>query len=195
MKYARTADGSLTYPNSSDFPNIPNWMTHDALLRSSGFLPLAGTPDEREGYLALPSRWHVVEQSEERTEPRQAFEDIVEDGDVVGQRMVMRDTAVTVDTSYIQVDEWTYEAIPAVEPPPERYSKYRIQLACQARGLWEQVKAAIAAANLQDSWSNIMDIASDNPELVAALPAIREAFGSGTVDAVLEEAVMQEQQI
>ena len=77
---------------------------------------------------------------------------------------------------------------PEPMPPVKRYSKYKIQLAAQERSLWEQVKSAIAGAGLQDSWSNIVDIAADNPELQAALPAIREAFGSDTVDAVLEEA-------
>lgn len=75
-----------------------------------------------------------------------------------------------------------------VPDPAKRYSKYKLQLATQARGLWEQVKAEIMEAGLQDSWSNIVDIAADNPELQAALPAIRQAFGSDTVDAVLEEA-------
>ena len=77
----------------------------------------------------------------------------------------------------------------AFAPPAVRYSKYKIQLATQSRGLWEQVKAAIAAAGLQDSWANIVDIASDNPELQRALPAIRETFGSETVDAVLRESI------
>ena len=72
--------------------------------------------------------------------------------------------------------------------PPKRYSKYKIQIATQERGLWEQVKAAIASAGLSDSWTNIVDIAADNPELQAALPAIRQTFGSDTVDAVLGEA-------
>ena len=74
-------------------------------------------------------------------------------------------------------------------PQAVRYSKYKIQLACQKRDLWEQVKGAIAAAHLEDSWANIQDIASDNPELVAALPAIRQAFGSELVDEVLSECV------
>jgi hypothetical protein len=78
---------------------------------------------------------------------------------------------------------------PTPEPQPVRYSKYKIQLACQARSLWDDVKAAIAAANLQDSWANIQDISSDNPELQAALPAIREHFGSDLVDEVLAESI------
>lgn len=206
MQYARSTDNTLVYPQPGEFPNIPNALSNDALLRRSGYLPLVGEPESREGFTASPARWHMVEQTETRTEPRQAFEDVVQalpvegapEGEepqtelrVVGQRMVMVDTEVKADTSYIQVDEWSYEAVPEPPPavlPPARYSKYKIQLATQSRGLWEQVKSAIASAGLQDSWANIMDIASDNPELQAALPAIREAFGSDTVDAVLEEA-------
>lgn len=75
------------------------------------------------------------------------------------------------------------------DPPVVRYSKYKIQIACQKRNLWEQVKEAIAAAGKADSWSNIQDIASDNEELVAALPQIRNIFGSALVDQVLSESI------
>lgn len=98
------------------------------------------------------------------------------------------------DDSYIQVTEWEDIPLPEEPEPPApvvRYSKYQIQLACQKRGIWEQVKAAIAAAGMQDSWNNIIDIASDNPELVAALPAIEAAFGAETVAQVLEEGVAE----
>jgi len=74
---------------------------------------------------------------------------------------------------------------------PVRYSKYRIQLACQKRGLWEQVKSAISSAELQDSWENIVDIASDNEELERALPTIKEQFGEDVVDAVLAESIVE----
>ena len=75
-------------------------------------------------------------------------------------------------------------------PPIVRYSKYKIQLATEKRNLWQQVKEAIAAAGKTDSWNNIQDIASNNPELVATLPAIRQAFGSDLVDAVLQESII-----
>ncbi|MBQ7649699.1 MAG: hypothetical protein IJS15_02005 [Victivallales bacterium] len=93
--------------------------------------------------------------------------------------------------SYIQVDEWDYVPLPEPEPEVVRYSKYKIQLACQSRGLWERVKEKIAAAGLQDSWSNIVDMASDNPELLVALPAIKEFFGADVVDAVLAESIAE----
>jgi hypothetical protein len=46
-----------------------------------------------------------------------------------------------------------------------------------------------AVADKADSWSNIQDIASDNEELVAALPQIRNIFGSALVDQVLSESI------
>ena len=69
------------------------------------------------------------------------------------------------------------------------YSKYKIQLATQARGLWVRVKDAIAKAGLQDSWSNIKDISSDNEELQRALPKIKQTFGEQLVEEVLSESI------
>ena len=77
--------------------------------------------------------------------------------------------------------------------PVPRYSKYLVKLACQRRGLWEQVRAAIEAAGKWESFLIINDISSDNPELLEALPAIRAAFGSDVVDAVLQESIASEQ--
>lgn len=95
--------------------------------------------------------------------------------------------ATNITEAWALAHGWT-KATREVPDPPKRYSKYKIQIATQERGLWEQVKAAIASAGLTDSWTNIVDIAADNPELQAALPVIRQAFGSDTVAAVLEEA-------
>ena len=80
------------------------------------------------------------------------------------------------------------------DPPIIRYSKYKIQLAAQKRGLWDQLKEAIAANGLADSWANVdaKELTSDNPQLVAALPAIRQAFGSDLVDVVLSESIAEE---
>ena len=104
----------------------------------------------------------------------------------------MVDREIVYDTSYIQIDEWEYTPIPEPAPEPPTvviYSKYRIQLACQKRGIWEQLKAAIASDGLQDSWANIVDIASDNEEMQDALPDIRDLFGAELVEAVLAEAI------
>ena len=96
---------------------------------------------------------------------------------------------------WTEVDELEVppEAPPEPSPVPVvRYSKYRIQLACQRRGLWERVKEAIARAGLQDSWANIIDIRSDNPELQMVLPTIETLFGATTVAAVLAESIIEQ---
>jgi hypothetical protein len=162
MRYAKIVDGKFVYPTAMEFRGVPNWSAHTTLLRSHGYMPVKGDPHPPEGYYYEPVSGHVVPEGD--------------------------------DAPYIWVDSWEYIPIPEPEPEPEpppavRYSKYKIQLACQRRGLWEQVKGAIAQAGLQDSWSNIVDIASDNPELVSALPDIRKIFGSTLVDAVLAESV------
>lgn len=79
----------------------------------------------------------------------------------------------------------------APQSPPVRYSKYKIQLKAQALGVWEALKAAIQSAGLSDSWSNINDLASDNPELLDALPAIKAAFPAVDVDEFLSECEAQ----
>ena len=79
----------------------------------------------------------------------------------------------------------------AARPAVVRYSKYKIQIAAQKRGLWDQLKEAIAAAGLTDSWTNVesKELTSDNEQLVAALPTIRQMFGSELVDTVLTESI------
>lgn len=192
--WAKDNNGVLQYASAAEFKGIPHWEQHEAVCRNKGYLPLEGTPEPQEGYIASPATWHTVQQSDIRREPRQV---IVEDfdpetGEKTGEHMEMQDMDITVDKSYIQIDTWDYTPAPVPPPEPEpviRYSKYKIQLACQKRNLWEAVKEAIANANLTDSWSNIVDIASDNPELQAALPNIKTAFGADTVEVVLAESI------
>lgn len=76
-----------------------------------------------------------------------------------------------------------------VESSAVSYSKYRIQLACQKRGVWQQLKEKIALGGYQDSWNNIVELRSDNPELAAMMPVLRAAFGDDLVDQVLGESV------
>ena len=166
MQYAKIVDNALQYPSHDEFNGIPNWTSHEPILRSHGYLPLVGTPEDRDGYIAVPDEWHIVQQSETHIEPRRG-----EDGQY-------HDTEIIQDKSYIQIDEWRYEPIPAPEPPVVRFSKYLIKLACEKRNLWEQVKAAIEVAGKWESFLLINDIASDNAELLEALPAIVEAFGN-----------------
>lgn len=199
------SETEVSYPNPADFKGVPNWQKHDALLRSRGFLPRVNDPEEREGFTAVPARYELVQQTKTVTRSRQVtvndYETDAEHPTVfvldekgqkikTGEHIEYQPFTEEVDDSFVRVIGWEYEPIPEPEPEPApvvRYSKYRIQLACQKRGIWEQVKAAISAAGMSDSWANIVDIASDNEELVAALPAIKEAFGAEVVEEVLSE--------
>lgn len=159
MTYAKDNNGVLQYPTESEFPGIPNWWMHDYQQRKRGYVPLVGEAEPREGYTAEPSTWHTV-------------------GDGA--------------TAYIQIDSWRYIPIPEPEPVPEpvvRYSKYLLKNACEKRGLWDDVKEAIEGAGKWGSFLLINDIASDNPELLEVMPAIKERFGAETVDVVLAESI------
>lgn len=210
MKYARIQDDVLVFPQSREFPNIPNALTHDALLRSHGYMPLVGVPEHRKGYIPSPSLWHVVEQSETHTEPRQALEDIVQEvpvegapeGEepqtelrVVGQRMVMRDTEVTTDTSYIQIDDWSYEPIlepSPVLPPPVHYSKYKLHLALEQAGLWDSVWSAITNAGYAQYWNDAQELSEDDPLFAAALASLTASNpGESPVIEITQEAIAQ----
>jgi hypothetical protein len=198
MQYAKIPNDTLVHPQPGEFRNIPNAMTNDALLRRNGYLPLVGEPEPREGFTAIPARWHVVEQTETHTEPRQALEDVMQEfpvkvaaeGEeprtelrVVGQRMVMRDTEVTVDTSYIQVDEWSYEEVPEPPPivlPPHRYSKLRLHRALDAAGIWDTIWHALTEAQ-RTYWQEAQELADDDPEFSAALAALRAAVSRGDI--------------
>ena len=131
--YAKIIDNALQHPAASEFAGIPHWETNDAALRRRQYLPLVGTPEEREGYSATPSAWHVVEQSATRIEPRQhTVEDYEEDPETherrkVGEHTEMVDTEITVDTSFIQVDTWEYQELPP-EPEPEQTEDISAQL-------------------------------------------------------------------
>ena len=68
-----------------------------------------------------------------------------------------------------------------------RYSKYKLKTRLATMGMWEQVKEAIQSAGFWDSFLLIQDIASDNPELLSALPVLKTSFPSVDVDALLAE--------
>lgn len=133
QQYAKEVNNALQYPQASEFSGIPHWETNDAALRRRHYLPLVGEAEPREGYTATPSRWHVVEQSETRVEPRQqTVEDYEKDEETgesrkVGEHTEMVDTEVTIDTSYIQIDEWQYTELPP-EPEPEPQEDISAQL-------------------------------------------------------------------
>lgn len=52
---------TVSYPTDAEFAGIPNWRHHDLLLRRHNYLPLVGEPEPREGYVAAPSEFELVE--------------------------------------------------------------------------------------------------------------------------------------
>ena len=55
QQYARYIDPhTIQRPTDADFPGVPNWRTHDTLLRRHGFLPLVGEAAPRPGFEAVP---------------------------------------------------------------------------------------------------------------------------------------------
>lgn len=131
--YAKIVDNALQYPKASEFQGIPNYLFNDPALRRKHYMPLVGEAEPREGFTAAPATWHVVEQKETRTEPRREdpvtrkpfIEDVMMEDPVtheqkkIGERRVTRDVPVEFDTSYIQVDTWTYTEIPVTPPAPD----------------------------------------------------------------------------
>ena len=196
--WAKINGDTLACPLPSEFRDIPNWPTHAPACRSRGYLPLVGEPEPRDGFTASPARWHVVEQTETHTEPRQAFEDVMQEvpvkgaaeGEepqtelrVVGQRMVMVDTEVTTDASYIQVDEWSYEEVPEpppVVPPPHRYSKLKLHRALDSAGIWDIIWHALTDAQ-RIYWQEAQELADDDPEFSVALATLRAAVARGDI--------------
>lgn len=122
QEYAKEVGSSLQFATDAEFVGVPNWRTNQAAARRKDYLPVSGEAPQREGYTATPSRWHVVQQSETRIEPRQTVvEDYEENPETherqkVGEHTEMVDTTITIDTSYISIDSWDYQELP---PPPE----------------------------------------------------------------------------
>ena len=56
----------------------------------------------------------------------------------------------------------------SVRVGPVRYSKLKLIVAAKAAGKWDDVKAAIAAMDLEDEWQACQFITSDYPAYVAA---------------------------
>lgn len=189
MAYAKIENDALVYPTPAEFAGIPNWQTHDAAQRKKGYMPLVGEPEPREGYSAEPASWHTVTQSETRTEPRQVVvEDWEEDPETherrkVGEHTEMRDTEVTFDTSYIQIDTWNYVPVPIPEPVlPRQFSKGDLLEALHGCGLYEQAKAIYASdIDLQIAWAGFADIDMDYPAAQGIMQQYPELFTAENV--------------
>lgn len=197
-KYAKEVDNVLQHPTPEEFRGVPNYMTHDVLMRRHGYKPMQGEPEPREGYTARPSAWHIVAGSETRIEPRREdpvtrepfMEDIMEEDPEthemkkVGERQVTREVPVTYDKSYIQIDAWNYIPIPAPEPPPlkRRFSKGDLLEALMACNLYEQAKAVYANdMDLQIAWAGFADIDMDYSACKGIMQQYPELFSEQNV--------------
>ncbi len=189
MRYARIHRNQLVYPTTADFIGIPNWQSNEPAMRRKRWLPLVGDPEPREGYTAEPATWHVVTQSETRIEPRQT---IVEDWKIdpetgerrkTGEHTEMVDTEVVFDTSYIQVDSWSYAPIPVPEPVlPRRFSKGDLLEALTGCNLYGQAKAIYASdMDLQIAWAGFADIDMDYPAAQGIMAQYPELFSAENV--------------
>ena len=168
--YAKIIDNALIYPSADEFRGVPNYMLNDQALRRKSYLPLVGTPEEREGYSATPSSWHVVQQSATRIEPRQQtvadYEKDEETGErrKVGEHTEMVDTEITVDTSYIQIDDWQYTELPP-EPEPEQPDTTERDNAEKA--IVQEIVTAAAHYNAVQELISIEDITIPNLRALA----------------------------
>ena len=151
IKYAADNNGLLVYPSGSEFDGIPNWWLNDSALRAAGYMPLIGDAEDRDGYTATPAAWHVETMAMTRVEPRQVSPGSVE----------MVDTEITIDASYIQVDEWAYTEAPE-EPEEDSSSSAEIDfddddfadLPTQFTK-WELIKAWEATGDIDGLLSNV----------------------------------------
>lgn len=189
MNYAKEQDNKLIEPTDAEFVGIPNWWLHDYQLRKRGYMPLVGDAEPREGYTSAPATWHKVEQTETRVEPRQQ---VVEDWETdpqtgerrkTGEHTEMVDTEVVFDTSYIQVDSWSYAPVPVPEPVlPRRFSKGDLLEALHGCGLYDQAKAIYASdMDLQIAWAGFSSIDMDFPATQSIMQQYPELFSAENV--------------
>lgn len=120
MQYAKIDDAGLTYSKQGEFGIMAFGQVPDSVYRSHGYLPLKGKPEQRDGYKAVPSEWHVESVSLKRKGLKQQLQDVLDkDGRKIGEREVMVECESTIDNSYIKVDKWDYVEIqtePARKP-------------------------------------------------------------------------------
>ena len=189
MTYAKIEQGRLAYPKAYEFAGVPNWDTNDSALRQKGYIPLVGEAEPRVGYTPVPRLCRVVAQSETRIEPRQQ---VVEDWETApetgerrktGEHTEMVDTEVVFDTSYIQVDTWSYAPIPVPEPVlPRRFSKGDLLEALQGCGLYEQAKSIYTSdMDLQIAWAGFADIDMDYLAAQSIMAKYPELFSAENV--------------
>lgn len=162
-KWARQNDDRLEYPNAAEFQGISNWGANEPALRRRGYMPLVGEAEPRLGAVAVPIAWHVVERNKHKELP------------------VPHD----VDDSYIQIDEWRYDAIPA-PPEPElrrQFTKGELLEALQACGLYDAAKAIyVNDVDLQIAWAGFADIDMDYPAAQSIMAQYPELFSAENIE-------------
>lgn len=181
--YAKIVNDTLAYPEAGEFAGVTNWETCEPALRGAGYMPLVGEAEQREGYTATPSAWEVVAQSETRIEPRQ----------VVAGGTEMRDTEITVDTSFIRVTAWDYTQIPTPEPEeidwedfsdlPTTFSKWELIQAWQGTGDLDNLLSSVGTGkqNLLVAWSSLPDTIDLQEILTRWAAMVAMASGGGVI--------------
>ena len=198
-QYAKEVDGALVYPQASEFRGIPNWQTNDTKLRKEHYLPLAGEAEPREGFTASPSAWHKVEKTKTRIEPRpyvvEDYEDVPDpehEGQTIrtktGEHPEWRDTEITLDDSYIQVDAWEYTEIPA-PIPPDTSERDNAEKAIVGRivQLASKYNALEDLAGLEITIPNLLELAAAKNVSEADLQAVKSDVSILVLDLMAKE--------
>ena len=173
MQYARyISETEIRYPTDAEFAGIPNWREHDAKQREKGYMPLIGQLEEREGYEAEPARFRLVEQFSTKNVPYEVeIPDFDEDDNQTSTHKEWQDRETEIDTSFIEIVEWKYTAIPEPEPEqpdidisdsdfadlPTTFSKWELIQAWEATGDLNNLlsTAGTGKQNLLAAWSSL----------------------------------------
>ena len=191
MQYAHyISETEIQYPTDAEFAGIPNWRQHDAKQREKEYLPLVGTPEEREGYEAEPAMFRLVSQTGTKIVPYEVeITDYDEDGNQTGTHREWQERETEIDLSFIEITEWEYTAIPTPEPEPlpTCFSKGTLLEALQGCNLYEQAKAIYANdLDLQIAWAGFADIDLQYQATRDIMSKYPELFSEQNVQTLLE---------
>jgi hypothetical protein len=71
----------------------------------------------------------------------------------------------------------SWEVVQDAPPPPVDYSKRALYRVFQSRGVWPTVKAWMESQGCWEDWEYATTLASDDPLMATAIPAIRQLLG------------------
>ena len=119
IRYARyISENSVAFPSRSEFAGVVGWEKNDSEMRSHGYMPLEGVPQEVDGKTLALTGFELVQQSESRTVTRyREVTDYDEEGAEIGRHIEPYEVTIEQDTSYIRVTSYEYQDIPEPEPP------------------------------------------------------------------------------